>query len=120
MPPIRAELDSLLDAGIDEARQTVVALRDAAQTDVPGGFTELLARETNRFEERTGITTRAVRHGRRRTGAAATDGRRAAAHRPGGADEHPSPCRCDGRHRDLRADEGRAELAIRDNGVGSI
>jgi signal transduction histidine kinase len=52
----RAELGGLLEAGLDEARQTVSALRDAASSTGP--LADALARHVRRFEDRTGLTAR--------------------------------------------------------------
>jgi signal transduction histidine kinase len=51
----RTELVKLLDAGLDEARQTVAALREAADPLAP--LVESLARHVRRFEEATGLDT---------------------------------------------------------------
>jgi signal transduction histidine kinase len=53
---LRGELSALLDAGLDEARQTVMALRDAALADAR--FEDVLARQVRRFGEQTGLVTR--------------------------------------------------------------
>ncbi|CAN5753729.1 hypothetical protein BH23CHL7_BH23CHL7_09620 [soil metagenome] len=54
----REELVKLLDAGLDEARQTVAALRESANPLAP--LVESLARHTRRFEEATGLDTSVV------------------------------------------------------------
>ena len=51
----REDLDRLLDAGLDEARQTVAALREASSAHA--SLAELLARHARRFEEQTGLDT---------------------------------------------------------------
>lgn len=53
---VRAELAGLLDAGLEEARQTVMALRDSTASNTP--FAEVIARHVRRFEEQTGLSTR--------------------------------------------------------------
>jgi signal transduction histidine kinase len=53
---VREELNNLLEAGLDEARRTVSALRDASAPSRP--FRDALTRHIRRFEESTGLTVR--------------------------------------------------------------
>jgi signal transduction histidine kinase len=113
----RAELDSLLDAGIDEARRTVSALRESS-----GGATSLeeaLTRHVRRFEESTGLTARLSVQDEMATAGLSP---RASAELLRIAQEALNNVR---KHADAtvvnvdlaRADD-RLRLAVRDNGVG--
>ncbi|HVM31022.1 MAG TPA: sensor histidine kinase [Candidatus Limnocylindrales bacterium] len=52
----RGELEGLLQAGLEEARRSVSALRDSSRSDAP--LEDILARTVRRFEESTGISAR--------------------------------------------------------------
>jgi signal transduction histidine kinase len=113
----RAELDGLLDAGLDEARRTVSTLREASRANAP--FEEALERHVRRFEESTGMTARLnVQPG------ATTDDLSplTTAELLRIAQEALNNVR---RHADatvvnveLSRAEGRLRLAVRDNGIG--
>ncbi|HWH24882.1 MAG TPA: histidine kinase, partial [Candidatus Limnocylindria bacterium] len=54
--PIREELEQLLEAGMAEAQQTVLALRDTGRPDAP--FADALSHFVTRFAQRTGLSVR--------------------------------------------------------------
>jgi signal transduction histidine kinase len=53
---VRDELATMLEGGLEEARRTVAALRDASHSNAP--LPDALARHVRRFEESTGLTAR--------------------------------------------------------------